>query len=529
MVTGGGTRVSRARSQNDAGRTGRNLTSRASLNAVASVLDYGVRAGVELLVTPLVVSGLGAAVYGAWRVLWQWSSYVWGASGRSAQALQFAIANRQWTATPHEKRQLVGSAVAVWLLFLPLLLGAGGLGVWLAPTLLDVPPDQVLGVRVAAAILVVDAMAVTLLTLPRSSLVGENLGYTRMGLSATLVALGGGLMALSVNAGLGLPGVAGAVLVTSLLTAATFFWITRRRLPWFGVARPSRSMLRWFVGLSAWFLGWKFVLELMVASDVLVLALFAPLAVVAAFALTKWVADAMAQALGLMVQATIPGIGGYVGAGELRKAAALRGEVMSLVWLVGTAAGSTVILWNATFIELWVGKDLYAGRSVSLLVVVLALQLALIRADTFIIDVALIPRVKVLGGVVAAATSVLLAGLAVGPLDAGVVGLSVGLALGRGVLGVVAPVAVGRFLGVPARSQAFALVRPGLVTALFFGASWWGAQHLTERSWLLLVAGVAATVLLAGVLALLLGLDRVRRRRLGRRVRTALRRTRSAP
>lgn len=517
MVTGEGARVDSAPVTK-----GRSLTGRASLNAVASGLDYGVRAGVELLVTPMIVGGLGSAVYGAWRVLWQWTSYVWGASGRSAQALQFAIANRQWTADGDEKRRLVGAAVVVWLFFLPLLLVSGGLGVWLAPSLLDVPEADVLGVRLAAAILVLDAMAVTLLTLPRSALNGENLGYTRMGLSAVLVAVGGGLMALSVVWDLGLPGLAGSVLVTTFLTGLTFWWITRRRVPWFGVARPTRAMVRWFVGLSAWFLGWKFVLELMIASDVLVLAFFAPLSVVAAFALSKWVADAMAQALGLLVQATIPGIGGYVGAGELRKAAALRGEVMALVWLVGTAAGTTVIMWNGTFVDLWVGGHLYAGHTTSVLVVVLALQLALIRMDTFVIDVALIPRVKVLGGVVAAVASIVLAAVAAGPLDGGVAGLCIGLVLGRAVLGIVAPVAVGRFLGGPVWRQAAAVVRPALVTAMAFTGGWWLAQQITTSSWFVLVVGVAASfAVLCGVVGLV-GLSRSQRHRLVRRVRAVL-------
>lgn len=512
----------RARVADAAEPNRRSLTGRASLNAVASGLDYGVRAVVELVVTPLVVGGLGAAVYGAWRVLWQWSSYVWGASGRSAQALQFAIANRQWTATPAEKRQLVGAAAVVWLLFLPLLLTAGGLGVWFAPVLLDVPGDQVTAIRVAAAILVVDAMAVTLLTLPRSSLNGENLGYTRMGLTTVLVAVGGGLMALTVALDLGLPGLAGSVLATTILTGATFFWITRRRLSWFGIARPPRALVRWFLGLSAWFLGWKFVLELMIASDVLVLAVFAPLTVVAAFALSKWVADSMAQALGLLVQATIPGIGGFVGAGELRKAAALRAEVVALVWLVGTSAGATVILWNVTFIDLWVGSHLYAGHTTTLLVVVLALQLALIRTDTFIIDVALIPRIKVVGGLLAAAASIALAAIAAGPLHGGVVGLCVGLVLGRAVLGLVAPVAVGRFLGVPARAQARALVRPALVTAGTFALASWAARNNTADSWLVLVPGVAATVVGVGLVLTVLGLNRRQRARLVRRARAVL-------
>lgn len=499
-------------------RKGPSLTGRASLNALASGLDYGVRALVELVVSPLIVGGLGAAAYGAWRVLWQWSSYVWGASGRSAQALQYAIAHRQHTATEPEKRQLVGAAIAVWVLFLPLLLTAGGLGVYFAPIVLDVPADLELAVRWTAAILVLDSMAITLLTLPRSVLVGENQGYARMGLSALMVGVGGVLLVSAVKLDLGLPGLAGATVLTSTMTGALFWWITRRRITWFGTARPTRALVRWFVGLSAWFLGWKFVLELMIASDVLVLAAFAPLSVVASFALTKWVADSSAQAMGLLVQATIPGIGGYLGAGDLKKAAALRGEVLSLVWLVATAVGTTVIVWNGIFVGAWVGDDLYAGRTTTLLVVVLALQLALIRSDTFIIDVALIPKVKVIAGTVAALASIGFAALGVGPLDGGVVGLCLGLVAGRAVLGIAAPLAVGRYLQQSTRGQLRHLVRPGLVTALFFAGAWW-ASDLVEGSWLALVPGVAVTVCVTGVLALWLGLSRVRRDRLIARVR----------
>jgi O-antigen/teichoic acid export membrane protein len=502
----------------------RSLTSRASLNAVASGLDYGARALVELIVSPLVVSGLGAATYGAWRVLWQWSSYVWGASGRSAQALQYAIAHRQWTATDQEKRQLVGAAAFVWLVFLPLLLVAGALGVWLAPQLLDVPADQVTPLRVAAALLTIDAAAMTLLTLPRSALVGENLGYTRMGVSAVLVAIGGALMVGSVKLGLGLPGLAAATLATTFLTGLVFWTITRRRLAWFGIARPGRTLSRWFLGLSAWFLGWKFVLELMIASDVLVLAAFVPLAVVASFALTKWVGDAMAQVLAMVVQATIPGIGGYLGSGARDKAAALRGEVMALVWVLGTGMSVTIVLWNAAFVGLWVGEDLYAGDNVTLLLVVLAFQLALIKADTFVIDVALKPRIKVVAGVVAAVTSIGLAAFAAGPLGGGVVGLCLGLVAGRAVLGVTAPVAVGRFLGIPLRRQVTALARPALATALFLVVAREIAPQLPSVSWLTLVPAVAVTAVVASALALVIGLGRVQRRRLVGRARAVLRR-----
>jgi O-antigen/teichoic acid export membrane protein len=496
------------------------------LNAVASGLDYGTRVVVELVVSPLVVAGLGAQAYGAWRVLWQWSNYVWGASGRSAQALQYAIANRQWTASSLEKRQLVGSALVVWVLFLPLMLVVGAVGVWFGPDLLDVPVEQVTAVRVAAAILMVDAMAVTLVTLPRSALQGENLGYTRMGISAVLVAVGGVLMALAVVNDLGLPGLAAATVVTTLLTGWVFWLVSRRRLPWFGASRPPRTTVRWFLGLSAWFLGWKFVLELMIASDILVLAAFSSLTVVAAFALSKWVADSLAQGLALLVQATIPGIGAYLGSGDLRKAAALRGEVVSLVWLVGTAAGSAIIVWNGTFVRLWVGEGLFAGNLTTLLVVVLAFQIALIRTDTFTIDVALVPRVKVVAGVIAAVASIVLAAVGVGPLDGGVTGLCLGLVLGRAILGVAAPVAVGRVLGVRVRRQLSALLRPAVVTAAVFAAGSWLAEKNPVSSWLGLVAGVATTVLAVTLLAAFSGLSRRQRAQLVGRVRSMGRRPR---
>ena len=451
---------------------GPNLTGRASLNAVASFLEYGVRAVVELVVTPLLVAGLGASLYGAWRVLWQWSGYVWGASGRSAQALQYAIANRQWTATNQQKRELVGAAFVVWLLFVPILVAAGALGVWLAPILLDVPADQVAELRLAAAVLVLDALAVTVATLPRSTLQGQNLGYVRMSVTPVMVAVGGGLLVLAVQLGWGLPGVAAATLTTTLLTGAVFLKVTRRRLPWFGMSRPSRRDRALVPPPVPVVPGLEFVLELMIASDVLVLAVFVPLTAVAAFALTKFVTDSLVQALSLLVQATIPGIGGHVGAGRTAHAATLRGEVLALVWVAGTAAGATVVIWNASFMGLWVGADLFAGVGVTLVLVVLAMQIALIRTDTFLIDVALVPRVKVVAGSVAAAVSIALAAVAVGPLDLGIVGMCLGLAAGRGILSVAAPLAVAKILGIPLHVQLRGIARPLMTMTLMFGAAY---------------------------------------------------------
>lgn len=146
----------------------------------------------------------------------------------------------------------------------------------------------------------------------------------------------------------------------------------------------------------------------------------------------------------------------------------------------------------------------------------------MIRGDTFILDVALVPRVKVVAGIAAAVASIALAVVGVGVLDGGVVGLCVGLVTGRAILGIAAPVAVGRVLGVRLRSQVRATIRPVLAMAVVFTAAFEGAVRFSTDSWLTLVPSVVVSVLALGLLSALLGLSRVQRRRLTRRARAML-------
>ena len=118
------------------------LTKKASLNALASVLDYGARLLVGFIVTPLLVTGLGDFFYGAWRVLRQLLGYISPATGRTTQALKWTLASQQASSNNEEKRRYIGSALAVWAFFLPLLTVLGGLLAWFAPSWLDAPKDM---------------------------------------------------------------------------------------------------------------------------------------------------------------------------------------------------------------------------------------------------------------------------------------------------------------------------------------------------------------------------------------------------
>jgi O-antigen/teichoic acid export membrane protein len=510
------------RSAEEAGR-GLQLTRRATLNTLAAGIDLLARVAVELALNPLLVGRLGDHLYGAWRVLWRFTGSLSAVSGRSAQPLKWSVANRQGSTDYQEKRELVGSAVGVWLLFLPILVLLGGGLAWLAPSLLGTPAEFHWSVRWTAALLVAYVITASLVDVPRAILQGENLAYKRIGLSTVLVVLGGALMALAVSMGTGIVGVAAANLANSLLTGLLFMRIVRSHVAWAGIARPTMAAVRRFVGLSGWFAVWKLVMQAMLAGDVVVLGIVDSVESVTTYSLTRFAPEAVLAGAAVLVTGLAPGLGGLVGSGAWSVAARVRAELMAFTWLVTIGAGATLLVWNRAFIELWVGSAYYAGTIPTLLIVLAVMQFGLIRNDARVIDLTLSIRGKVLLGLLSAALSVALAALFVGYLGGGITGLCLGFIAGRAVLTVAYPRHVGRLFGLPWRRQLAGVLRPAAAAILLFSIALLGAGSATASTWPMLILGAAVTFVAAASVSFFLGLSSAGRAALRRRARKVLR------
>ena len=139
-----------------------------------------------------------------------------------------------------------------------------------------------------------------------------------------------------------------------------------------------------------------------------------------------------------------PGLGGLIGAGETVRGARVRNETMSMAWLLATVAGAGVVVWDRTFIGLWVSEKYYPGLLSTVLIVLMVLQFSLIRVDSNIIDLTLNLRTKVLLGLFSAALSVALAWVLVSHFQLGIPGVVIGFMAGRAVQSFTYPVMVGR-------------------------------------------------------------------------------------
>jgi O-antigen/teichoic acid export membrane protein len=488
------------------------LTKRASLNGVVGLADFGARVVVGLLVTPLLVTHLGAFMYGVWQVLQRLLGHAAVATGRPGEALKWVLARKQSSTDYEDKRRQVGSALEVWVIFLPFLVVIGAVLSWFVPQWLDTPAAQVTTVRMGSAVVVLNFILLSLLYIPESVLHGENLAYKRLGLSTAVVLVGGVFTVVAVEFGAGLIGVAVAMLATTVLSGLVYLRIVTQQVPWFGVARPLPGAVRNFVGLSWWFMLWNLVMQMMRGADFIVLGFAGSASLVTGYALTRFIPEAVTIAAATLIFAAMPGLGGLIGAGERQRAVEVRDETMTFTWLLTASSGATMLLWERSFLNTWVGDGYYPGTTAMLLIVVMVLQFALIRTDSNIIDLTLRLRGKVLLGLASAALSIALAWLLLGVHGLGIAGLVSGFIVGRLLLTVTYPLMIGRLLAIPLSVQVRGVLRPATATVVLLGSAAVLSEHARVDSWLGLVLVSSGSMLVCTGFAFVAGLPARRRR-----------------
>jgi O-antigen/teichoic acid export membrane protein len=484
------------------------------------MLDYFAKIGVGLLITPILVSALGRSLYGLWEILGRLVGYMSATDGRPTEALRLIIANEQAIDDPASKQRLIGGALGVWILFLPILMTVGGIIVWITPTIAKVSPELSASVRLTAALLVINFLLVNLAALPESVLRGMNLGYKRMGLQAGLTIVGGCLTAGAIYLGAGLVGVAGAQVALTALTGLLFWYVVKKYIPWFGLVKPTRTDLRRLLQLSVWNTAGTVIAKIQLTSDVLILGIIASASMVSTYVLTGYAAQAVTGILTLAVSAVTPGLAGLIGGNQFEKTAALRNEILEINWLLVTAVGSTILLWNRSFLHLWVGDQYYAGVWANLLIILLMVQTSFIRTDAYLIDANLKLRDRVIVNSVAAVMSVG-GGIVLTP-RLGIVGLCLGMLGGRMVQTVLFPLMVSSYLS---RSRSFSLktlTRPALVMALLFLTASYMGQRILADSWIEWSAVVIASIVITTLVAMITGLSFESRRRINKRMRLIL-------
>ena len=93
----------------------------------SGLLQQGAKLIIGLVVTPIIIRGLGQELYGVWLMIKQSTGYTAQADLRPMATLKFTLGVRQHEHDFHQKRRQIGAAILIWGLTLPIIftLGAG--------------------------------------------------------------------------------------------------------------------------------------------------------------------------------------------------------------------------------------------------------------------------------------------------------------------------------------------------------------------------------------------------------------------
>lgn len=489
------------------------------LNALSSVFNYVVSILINLFLNPFLVKSLGADSFGIWKICQRLLVVASAADGKPTQALKWTIASLQQENDVTAKQKQIGCALTVWLYFLPILLVLGSLLSWLAPTIIyDLPPELLTITRITCAILLCNLILSALRTVPEAVMIGMNLAYRTTLVSIFSLIVGANFMVLAVYYRCGLVGLAGAFVFTSLLHGMMIYTTARLSLPWLKMKRPTKEEVRTFFGFSIWIFFWAITHKILLSCDLIILGMVVSPSRVATYSISFFAVQTTIHLSGLLTSAAMPGLGDVVSRGDLGKAASLRLEIHTISFVVYGLLGSMILLWNRSFVWLWVGPDYFIGPVANLMLVFLMMQLVLIRIDAQIIDVTLRVKAKVVLGALATVLSFVLALKFSKYLFQDVTGVIAGLFCGRFLLTLCYPLLVRKVLKVENLGPQSGLFRNLTFICMVYCICYLLGNYWVVQSWFGLFTGAFVSLLSLAGLIIYIGLTDWQRRQLQQRL-----------
>lgn len=470
--------------------------SNTKLNAIALYANFIVLALIGLVVNPLLVRSLGAEHFGIWKACLRILDLSSVADGRATQALKWIVAHGDKLDNTEQKRRNVGATIAIWLIWLPFLLTMIAILIVALPWLINgIDSSDLSVVRISAGLLGLNIILTALLGIPDAILAGTNQGYRSYVLTTLFLVISNVGMVIAAVEGLGLIGLAMVMVGCQLLNGLFVYFVVRRRVTWWGIARPTVGDVKRIFSFSNLTLVWSLVQTLMLSSEVLLIGYLLSPTDVSRYTFTAYVGQ-FALSICLMTgSAVTPQLGALIGAGDRVGAAALHYRTRQVLFFILTVVSSGIILLNGTFVRLWVGTDFYMGDVTNIAMVALLVQLAVVRFDAQVQDVGLMIAQKVLWGFIGTITSVGLGATlyaATGELPM----LFVGLLIGRLPLNFIFPRLVAKLIPESTSDRRGICAMMTILLLVVTVSRWWQPENWTGLI-LTGIAGVGLTSVVA--------------------------------
>ncbi len=448
-----------------------NSYTKIKLNVLTGYLYFFVYAFINFLISPFLVSYLGPYHFGIWKSVNRIFDLASFSDGRSSQALKWVIANKLETSSDREKSQIIGGAIKIWLFFLPLMVLVISLLYYFLPILIkDIRIDDNQLIQGMGVILGVNILLKPLLEMPDAVLIGSNNSYVSKSIQIFWLVTSNIIMAYLVFIGYGIIQLASVLTVTTFINGACVLFITRRKFSWLSPVKPNKKQINDFFSYSKWILMWSFVEKLLLSTEILVLGFFLGAIAVANYTFTSFIAQ-FGLSVSLIFGSSITPYIGKLLSKQDNRASELILMFRESIMFITIIIASCMLIFNKSFVSLWVGTSYYLGDMINLLIVISFIQITWIRSESQVHDLGLLIKQRVIWGVLSSILSFLLAYLFFELSNGSMEYIFLGIIIGRLIMNLLIPRIVTKDLNVcPINIKKYGLAFLILVSSFYLGS-----------------------------------------------------------
>ncbi|RYU90223.1 hypothetical protein EWM62_11850 [Mucilaginibacter terrigena] len=424
------------------------LVRQAKLNAFTSYINFIVNAVLSFIFYPFLLRFMGSYDFGIWKSIQKILDFASIADGRASQALKWVIANKKESSTDDEKKEAIGSAIKIWIYFLPILIILVGVIIWILPsTIKGLHTDANSIVRIAGLVLGMNIILNPLLGIPDAVLVGINQAHKSTSAQTLWVIISNILLVAAAFMGYGVIGLACVIFIVTLLKGLNVFYICKKNAVWFGSKKPKKDQVNQLFGFSFWVMIWSLISKLLLSTETILIGYLIGPNLVTNYTFTSYIFQVGLSVALITGSATAPGLGNVLGTKDFEKARRIVNGTREMVFFVAIVFAGAMLVLNKGFVVLWMGPSYYMGDYLNMLITVVMVQLILIRNESQLQDISMQIRNKVIMGGISAALSIVCGIVVYKLLNNAVAGIFYGILIGRVFTSIIFPIMVNRIIG----------------------------------------------------------------------------------
>jgi O-antigen/teichoic acid export membrane protein len=450
-------------------------TSRLVKNITSNWTAVVVGMTCSFLISPVTVNSLGAAHYGIWTLLMQFTGYLWLFDFGVRESVVKYVAQYHATGERDELSSTVRTAVSLYtVVALAGLAAVGGLAIAL-PYVFNIPPQDVRTARLSALLagatiaqgFVFNVFVGVLMGLQQYYLmarIGIFITITRAGLTYVLLTNGFGLVSLAL-----------LQFGVSLASNLFVYRLAVSRLPYlsFGWALPQRQAAAKLLNYGKYVLVTNIGDKIVLASDSVIIGLFLPISSLAYYAIGGSLIEYFRAFIVSMAHTLTPISSGLEARNDTRALGTVFLTGCKVAMLLGLPVCIGFIMLGDRFINLWMG-DAYgaaAGQVLAVLSVGHLLGLPYYLMSSVLHGLgrhAIIARFRIIEGAINLVLSVVLV------QRIGIVGVALGTVIPHTlIVGIALPLFMPSVLPISLREYYISTyVRPFLASLPFWGVCW---------------------------------------------------------